>query len=208
MTRRLEGARLVVATGNAGKLEEMRELLGPRGFVIETHRDHGLADPEETESTFLGNARLKARAAAAALGVPALADDSGLEVAALGGAPGVRTADWAETGAGRDFGRAMRQVHEELLAARVPEPWAARFVSVLVLAWPDGHEEAFEGAVEGRLVWPPRGAEGHGYDPMFVPEGATRTFAEMSHAEKNALSHRGRSVRTFAAACLGEPAGA
>lgn len=203
MTRRLDGDRLVVATGNAGKLEEMRELLAPRGVRVVSHRDHGLSDPEETEDTFLGNARIKARAAAEALGVPALADDSGIEVEALGGAPGVRTADWAETVSGRDFLVAMTRTHEALLASGAAEPWRARFVSVLVLAWPDGHEEVFEGFVEGRVVWPPRGAMGHGYDPVFVPEGETRTFGEMTHEEKNLVSHRGRSVRAFVEACLG-----
>ncbi len=201
--RRLAEPRLVIATGNAGKLEEMRELLGPRGIAISSHRDHGLADPEETESTFLGNARLKAHAAAAALGGPALADDSGIEVEALGGAPGVHTADWAETPAGRDFRVAMERTHAALIDAGAPEPWRARFVSVLVLAWPDGHEESFRGEVNGRVIWPPRGVQGHGYDPIFVAEGETRTFAEMTHAEKNALSHRGRSIRAFEAACLG-----
>lgn len=203
MTRALEGDRLVVATGNAGKLEEMRELLAPRGLRVESHRDFGLSDPEETEDTFLGNARIKAHAAAGALGVPALADDSGIEVEALGGAPGVRTADWAETPGGRDFLVAMTRTRDALVASGAAEPWRARFVSVLVLAWPDGHEEVFEGFVEGRVVWPPRGDMGHGYDPVFVPEGETRSFAEMTHEEKNSLSHRGRSVRAFAAACLG-----
>lgn len=203
MTRRLEGSRLVVATGNRGKLEEMRQLLGPRGIAITSLADHGLPEPEETEETFLGNARIKAHAAARALGLPALADDSGIEVDALGGAPGVRTADWAETPAGRDFLRAMTRTHEALLAAGAPEPWRARFVSVLVLAWPDGHEESFRGEAEGRVVWPPRGALGHGYDPVFVPEGHDRSFAEMTAAEKNALSHRGMSIRAFEAACLG-----
>jgi XTP/dITP diphosphohydrolase len=162
-----------------------------------------LSDPEETEDTFLGNARIKAHAAAKALGVPALADDSGLEIEALGGDPGVRTADWAETPSGRDFDVAMGRAHDALLAAGAAEPWTARFVSVLVLAWPDGHEETFRGEVNGRVIWPPRGVRGHGYDPIFVPEGETRTFAEMTHEEKNALSHRGRSIRAFEAACLG-----
>ena len=201
--RRLEGGRLVIATGNAGKLEEMRELLAPRGIAIESHREHGLSDPEETEDSFLGNARIKAHAAARALGVPALADDSGIEIEALGGAPGVRTADWAETSEGRDFDVAMGRAHDALVAAGAAEPWAARFVSVLVLAWPDGHEESFRGEVNGSVIWPPRGVKGHGYDPIFVPEGQDRTFAEMTHDEKNALSHRGRSIRAFEAACLG-----
>jgi XTP/dITP diphosphohydrolase len=201
--RRLTEQRLVIATGNAGKLEEMRELLAPRGIAISSHRDHGLSDPEETEDSFLGNARIKAHAAARALGVPALADDSGIEVEALDGAPGVRTADWAETPGGRDFLHAMTRTHEALMARGAVEPWAARFVSVLVLAWPDGHEESFRGEVNGRVIWPPRGVMGHGYDPIFVPSGETRTFAEMTHDEKNALSHRGRSIRAFEAACLG-----
>ena len=203
MTRRLTEDRLVVATGNAGKLKEMRALLAPRGIAIASHRDHGLEDPEETEDTFLGNARIKAHAAARALGVPALADDSGIELEALGGAPGVRTADWAETPGGRDFGVAMERAHAALRAAGASEPWRSRFVSVLVLAWPDGHEESFRGEVNGRVIWPPRGVQGHGYDPIFIPDGHDRTFAEMTADEKNALSHRGRSIRAFEAACLG-----
>lgn len=202
MRRLGSGARLLVATHNAGKLEEMRQILGPRGLSVEGAAAHGLPEPAETEDTFLGNARLKALAAARATGLPALADDSGIAVEALGGAPGVRTADWAEGPGGRDFLRAMTRTHEALLAAGAPEPWRARFVCVLVLAWPDGAEAAFEGICEGRLVWPPRGRMGHGYDPVFVPEGETRTFAEMDPAEKNALSHRGRALRAFAAACL------
>lgn len=201
--RRLEGGRLVIATGNAGKLEEMRELLAPRGIAIESHREHGLSDPEETEDSFLGNARIKAHVAARALGVPALADDSGIEIEALGGDPGVRTADWAETASGRDFDVAMGRAHDALVASGAAQPWAAWFVSVLVLAWPDGHEESFRGEVNGSVIWPPRGVKGHGYDPIFVPEGQDRTFAEMTHDEKNALSHRGRSIRAFEAACLG-----
>ena len=203
MTRMLTGSRLVVATGNRGKLEEMQALLAPRGIAITSNKDHGLPEPEETENTFLGNARIKAHAAAKALGMPALADDSGIEVEALGGAPGVRTADWAETLGGRDFMVAMTRTHEALVAADAPEPWRARFVSVLVLAWPDGHDEFFRGEVNGRVIWPPRGVEGHGYDPIFVPDGHERTFAEMTSDEKNTLSHRGASIRAFEAACLG-----
>jgi XTP/dITP diphosphohydrolase len=205
VTRRLDGGRLVAATGNRGKLAELRALLAPHGITLTSNADHGLPEPAETEDTFLGNARIKARAAARATGLPALADDSGLEVDALDGAPGVRTADWAETGAGRDWGVAMARLHDALRARAAAEPWRARFVSVLVLAWPDRHEEAFEGRAEGRIAWPPRGAEGHGYDPVFVPDGqpdGDRTFAEMTAEEKNRLSHRGRSVRAFAAACL------
>lgn len=200
---RLSGGRLLLATHNRGKVEEVRALLAPHGIALSSNADHGLPEPEETEATFLGNARIKAQAAARATGLPALADDSGLEVEALGGAPGVRTADWAETPGGRDFGLAMARTHEALLASGAPEPWRARFVSVLVLAWPDGGEESFEGVASGRVVWPPRGPLGHGYDPVFVPEGHERTFAEMTAEEKNALSHRGKSIRAFAEACLG-----
>lgn len=205
MSRRLPpGARLVLATHNAGKLAEVAALLAPHGVVVEGAAAHGLPEPAETEDTFLGNARIKARAAAAATGLPALADDSGLVVDALGGAPGVRTADWAEGLGGRDWGRAMGRLHDALLAAGAPEPQRGRFVAVLVLVWPDGEEATFEGAAEGALVWPPRGQGGHGYDPVFAPaEGDGRTFAEMNAAEKNALSHRGRAVRAFARACLG-----
>ncbi|WP_210528464.1 RdgB/HAM1 family non-canonical purine NTP pyrophosphatase [Rubellimicrobium arenae] len=201
--RRLTDTRLVVATGNKGKLEEMRALLEPRGIGITSNADHGLPEPEETENTFLGNARIKAHAAAKALGLPALADDSGIEVEALDGAPGVRTADWAETPNGRDFLVAMERTHDALVASGAPEPWRARFVSVLVLAWPDGHEESFRGEVNGRVIWPPQGVLGHGYDPIFIPDGHERTFAEMTAEEKNALSHRGASIRAFEAACLG-----
>jgi len=201
--RRLAGGRLVFATHNAGKLDEMRALLAPHGIALTSNADHGLPEPDETEATYRGNARIKARAAAMATGLPALADDSGLEVEALGGEPGVWTADWAETPGGRDFMVAMERTHAALLASGAPEPWRARFVSVLVLAWPDGHEESFEGRAEGRVVWPPRGAVGHGYDPVFVPAGHDRAFAEMTAEEKNALSHRGKSVRAFVGACLG-----
>ena len=202
MSRRLTGGRLLVATHNRGKLDEVRALLTPLGIAVTSNADHGLPEPEETEDTFLGNARLKARAAVAATGLPALADDSGIEVEALGGAPGVRTADWAEVPGGRDFMVAMERTRAELEAAGAPEPWRARFVSVLVLAWPDGHEETFEGVCDGQVVWPPRGAIGHGYDPVFMPDGFDQTFAEMTASEKNALSHRGASIRAFVAACL------
>ena len=203
LRRRLSETRLVVASGTRGNLEDIRALLEPRGIHISSLKDHALPEPEETNGTFLGNARIKAHAAARALGVPALADDSGLEIAALDGKPGVRTADWAETPKGRDFKLAMGLVHDALQVSGAPQPWAARFVSMLVLAWPDGHKESFRGDINGHVIWPPRGAMGHGYDPMFVSEGETRTFAEMPLDEKNAPSHRGRSIGAFAAACLG-----
>lgn len=194
------GGRLLVATHNAGKLEEFRELLAPLGITVEGAAQHALPEPAETETTFVGNARIKAHAAARATGLPALADDSGLEVDALGGAPGVYTADWAEGPGGRDFMRAMTRTHAELIASGAARPWTGRFRCTLVLAWPDGTDQVFDGAAEGELVWPVRGERGHGYDPMFQPAGESRTFAEMSHAEKNALSHRGRALAAFLAA--------
>lgn len=190
----LPGDRLLVATHNAGKLEEMRSLLAPLGVSVISAGELGLQEPEESEDSFLGNARIKAHAAARATGMPALADDSGLEVAALDGAPGVRTADWAETPEGRDFGLAMRRTHEALTECGAPEPWRARFCCTLVLAWPDGGEAVFEGSADGRLVWPIRGAEGHGYDPMFLSDGEDLTFAEMSPERKNKISHRAKAL--------------
>ena len=202
--RRLTGGRLVVATHNRGKLEEIGALLAPFGVAVTSNADHGLPEPEETEESFAGNAGLKARAAARATGLPALADDSGLEVDALGGAPGVRSADWAELpGGGRDFGMAMERLHGALLTAGVAEPWRARFRCALVLAWPDGQEALFEGRIEGRIVWPGRGTRGHGYDPVFEPDGFGRTFGEMDRWEKNRMSHRGEAFRRLVAGCLG-----
>jgi XTP/dITP diphosphohydrolase len=194
--------RLVAATHNAGKLAEMRALFAPCGVRLVSAAELGLTEPEETETSFLGNARLKAHAAARAAGLVALADDSGLEVDALDGAPGVYTANWAEVGGGRDFRQAMRRTHDELVSRDAPEPWRARFRCTLVLAWPDGRDRVFEGAVDGRLVWPPRGEEGHGYDPMFQPDGRDQTFAEMSDAEKNAISHRSRAFATLIRECF------
>jgi len=200
--RKFTGQTLLVATHNAGKLEEFQEILGPLGITVTSAKDHGLPEPEETGTTFVENARLKAHAAAQATGLPALADDSGLEVDALGGAPGVYTADWAETPSGRDFIMAMEKTHAKLIDANAPQPWTARFCCTLVLAWPDGHDEVFEGHANGQLVWPRRGQDGHGYDPMFQPAGDTRTFAEMTHAEKNALSHRGAAITALLKGCF------
>ena len=196
--RRFGGDRLLFATHNAGKAEEVAALLVPAGITVVTNRDFDLPEPEETETTFEGNALIKARAASAATGLPVLADDSGIEIDALDGAPGVRTADWAETGEGRDFGMAMTRAHDALVARGAPEPWTARFRAVMVVLWPDGHSEIVDGRCEGRVVWPMRGAVGHGYDPMFVPDGETRTFAEMPFEEKNARSHRGAALRALA----------
>jgi XTP/dITP diphosphohydrolase len=202
VTRRLDGLRLVVATHNRGKLEEIAALLAP--FAVESvgAASLGLPEPAETGATFLENARIKAHAAARASGLPALADDSGIEIDGLGGAPGVHTADWAEGTGGRDFVRAMTRAWDALEAAAAPFPRTARFRCTLVLAWPDGHDEAFEGRIEGECVWPMRGDQGHGYDPMFRPAGFPVTLGEMDRWEKNRISHRGDAFAKFRAACL------
>lgn len=195
--RRLEaGSRLVVASHNKGKLWEINQLIQPYGLDAVSAGELGLAEPEETEPTFAGNARLKAVAAARASGLPALADDSGLEVDALDGAPGIFSARWA--GPAKDFSVAMQRVHDELAARGAwATPPKANFVSVICLAWPDGESEEFQGRVDGTLVWPPRGGNGFGYDPMFCPEGATQTFGEMEPADKYAISHRTRAFDKF-----------
>lgn len=193
---------LLIATHNAGKLDEFRQILAPYGITVASAKEHDLPEPEETGTTFVENASIKAHAAAEATGLPALADDSGLEVAALNGAPGVYTADWAETPTGRDFVMAMEKTHTALREEGAAQPWKARFCCTLVLAWPDGHEEVFEGHVAGELVWPRRGKDGHGYDPMFQPEGETRTFAEMTPQEKNARSHRGAAISALLEGCF------
>lgn len=202
MTRRLGQGRLVVASHNAGKLREIDDLVRPFGLEAVSAVSLGLPEPEETETTFEGNALLKARASADAAGLPALADDSGLAVEALGGAPGIYSARWAETGAGRDFAFAMEKVQTELDAQEVPHPRRAAFVCVLAVVWPDGEAVTFRGEVEGTLVWPPRGEQGFGYDPMFLPDGRDQTFGEMDAAEKHGISHRARAFRKLVAACL------
>ncbi|SIO49387.1 XTP/dITP diphosphohydrolase [Rhodovulum sp. ES.010] len=191
--RRFTGDRLLVATHNRGKLEEIAHLLEPHRVAVVGAAEMNLPEPAETETTFIGNARIKAHAAARATRLPALADDSGISVDALDGAPGVHTADWAETGSGRDFEMAMRRVWDALQAKAAPEPRTARFTCTFVLAWPDGHDEVFEGEIPGRIVWPMRGDQGHGYDPIFQPEGYDLTFAEMDRWEKNRISHRARA---------------
>lgn len=202
MTRSFQGNEILFATHNRGKLDEMRALLAPHGVRVRSAEEFSLTAPEETEDSFVGNARIKAHAAAQATGLPALADDSGLCVDGLGGAPGVQTADWAEGPGGRDFDRAMARVHDALLGAKAERPWTAAFHSVLVLAWPDGHEEVFAGSVSGQLVWPTRGRHGHGFDPMFCPDGESRTFAEMTETEKNAISHRANALRALVSTCF------
>lgn len=203
MTRAFNDKRILIATHNAGKLEEMEQLFAPFGVEVVGAASLNLPEPDETEATFVGNARIKAHAAVKATGLPALADDSGIEVDGLDGAPGVYTADWAETANGRDFMLAMTRTHSELIKRNAPQPWTARFCSTLVLAWPDGHDEVFAGTVSGTLTWPVRGKLGHGYDPMFEPIGHDRTFAEMSSEEKNAISHRADSFAKLIAGCFG-----
>jgi XTP/dITP diphosphohydrolase len=209
MNHRRIGDRLVIATHNPGKFKEMRELLAPLGITALAARELGVAQPEETGASFRDNARIKAQAAAAATTLPAFADDSGLVVDALDGAPGIHSARWA--GPDRNFARAMERVEAELNArgAREPETRRAHFVSALCVAWPDGHVEEFEGRVDGTLVWPPRGTQGFGYDPAFLPDGHARTFGEMQAEEKHGLppkgqglSHRARAFLKLAEACL------
>jgi XTP/dITP diphosphohydrolase len=203
MRRLTAGTRLVVASHNPGKLVEIDDLVRPFGLATVSAGALGVSEPEETEPTFIGNARLKALHSARATGLPALADDSGLEVHDLGGAPGIYSARWA--GPARDFRLAMKRVADELAARHA---WTAagpraNFVSALALAWPDGHCDTFEGKVFGTLVWPARGTRGFGYDPMFLPEGETKTYAEMEPARKHATSHRARAFTLFVEACLG-----
>lgn len=197
MTRKFSGDKLILATHNKGKVEEIAALLGNYAREFPSAGSLNLPEPAETGTTFLENAIIKALAAAQATGFPALADDSGLCVKGLNGQPGVYTADWL--GPERDPFVGMSRVHAEL--AGNPDR-SAYFVSVLVLAWPDGHTEYVEGRVNGTLVWPMRGSAGHGYDPMFMPEGYDRTFAEMTLTEKGAVSHRGRAFIALIEKCF------
>jgi XTP/dITP diphosphohydrolase len=194
MSRSLKGEKLLIATHNKGKLEEFRQLFLPFGVEVTSAGEMGLAEPDETENTFLGNARIKAEAAMKASGMITLSDDSGLCVDALNGDPGVYTADWA--GPSRDWSMAMRLVEEKLQAAgaATPEKRTGSFNCTLVVLWPSGDERVFVGKAPGQLVWPPRGKLGHGYDPVFVPAGQDQTFAEMTHEKKNTLSHRGDAL--------------
>jgi XTP/dITP diphosphohydrolase len=200
MARQLSNTRLVVASHNPGKVREISDLIAPWNLHAVSAGELNLPEPEETETTFVGNALLKARAAAKGSGLPALADDSGLCVEALGGDPGVYSARWA--GPDKDFSRAMEEVHRRLQA--VPgASTAAWFVCVLALAWPDGEEIAFEGRVDGNIVWPARGTKGFGYDPIFVPTGHQLTFGEMDPSDKHEMSHRARAFAKFVETCLG-----
>lgn len=200
--RKFTGSRLLVATHNAGKLKEITELLAPRGIEVVGAAQMQLAEPEETETTFAGNARIKALAAVKATGLPALADDSGIEIDCLNGAPGVYTADWAETPSGRDFRMAMEKSWQKIQESGASAPFTARFCCTLVLAWPDGGEEIVRGDAEGECVWPMRGVEGHGYDPMFQPTGHTITFGEMAAEEKNRISHRALALEKLIERCF------
>jgi XTP/dITP diphosphohydrolase len=206
LRRRPISGRLVIATHNPGKLAEMRALIAPYGIEVVSAGTLGLAEPEETGTSFCENARIKATAAARASGLPAFADDSGLFVDALGGEPGIHSARWA--GPDKDFAAAMRMVEDKLQASGNHDR-RAHFVSALCVAWPDGHTEEFEARVDGTLVWPPRGSKGFGYDPMFLPDGHARTFGEMPAEEKHGLpphgkglSHRARAFVLLADACL------
>jgi len=210
MHRQISGA-LVIATHNPGKLAELRELLAPYGIAAQSAGELGLSEPEETGASFGENARIKALAAALAAKRPAFADDSGLSVDALAGAPGIHSARWA--GPTKDFAGAMRRIEDELAArgALAAHERRAHFTCALCVAWPDRHLEEFEGRIDGTLVWPPRGDKGFGYDPIFLPEGHTRTFGEMTSEEKHGLpplgsglSHRARAFRQLAEACLAQ----
>ena len=200
--RRFSEPKLVIATHNVGKLEEIAQLLQPFGTQVVSAGYLGLAEPEETEDSFSGNARIKAHFAAKETGLPALADDSGITIDALSGAPGVYTADWAETPNGRDFIMAMTKIWMALEDAKAPAPRHAQFRCTLVLAWPDGHDELFEGIMAGQVVWPMRGDQGHGYDPIFQPDGYEITFGQMDRWEKNLISHRADAFKKLVSGCF------
>lgn len=186
--RKLNEKQIVLASHNKGKLKEIGHLLKPFGISVISASDLGLDEPEETENTYAGNARIKAHFAAKASGKPALSDDSGFSVEILDGAPGVYSADWAETSNGRNFSMAMSKIWDKIQHAE--KPCKAKFCCTLCLAWPDGHDELFEGSINGEIAWPPRGNNGFGYDPMFIAEGMHQTFGEMLPADKHLISHR------------------
>lgn len=198
MSRKLERGRLVLATHNPGKVREIASLVEPFGLDVVAASDLGLPEPEETGTSFIANAELKALASARGADLPALADDSGLEVAALGGDPGIYSARWA--GPDKDFAAAMKDVHDKMVAAGGDD--RARFVCALALAWPDGHVETVEGEVKGRIAWPPRGTRGFGYDPIFIADGYEETFGEMEPGAKHAISHRADAFRKLTARCF------
>jgi len=200
--RKFSAKKLVVASHNQGKLEEIARLMQPFGIITVSAGELGYDEPAETEDNFIGNARIKAHYAAAKSGMPALADDSGIEIDALNGAPGVYTADWAETPNGRDFNMAMTNTWAKLETANAAYPRTARFCCTLVLAWPDGHDEVFEGKIDGEIVWPMMGEQGHGYDPIFQPDGFDITFGEMDRWNKNQISHRADAFQKLVKGCF------
>jgi len=197
--RKLNEKQIILASHNKGKLKEIGHLLKPFGISVISASDLGLDEPEETENTYAGNARIKAHFAAKASGKPALSDDSGFSVEILDGAPGVYSADWAETSNGRNFSMAMSKIWDKIQHAE--KPCKAKFCCTLCLAWPDGHDELFEGSINGEIAWPPRGNNGFGYDPMFIAEGMHQTFGEMLPTDKHLISHRAdafkKLIKTF-----------
>lgn len=204
--RKLTERKIVLASHNQGKLREIADLLEPMGIEVISAADLGLEEPDETEDNFAGNARIKAHYAAKETGLPAISDDSGIEIDALDGAPGVYTADWAETPNGRDFPMAMTKVQRLLDEKEAPHPRTARFVCTLCIAWPDGEDEIYRGEVSGQLVWPMRGALGFGFDPVFQPDGETITFGEMDPARKHTMSHRADAFAKMLAGVLADHA--
>lgn len=200
--RKLQPGRLIIASHNSGKIREIKELLETFDIDATSAKELGLTDPEETGKTFAANAKIKALASARSSGLPALADDSGLEVAAIGGNPGIYSARWAETPQGRDFRHAMIKIEQGVQASKSDDA-RARFVCALCVAWPDAHTELFEGEIWGALSFPPRGNNGFGYDPIFIPSGYDITFGEMNPAQKHAMSHRADAFRKLTKSCLG-----
>jgi XTP/dITP diphosphohydrolase len=200
--RKIEEDIIVIATHNNGKLLEISELF--KNYKIKTISvsKFGLKEPKETENTFIGNARIKAHFSSKATGLPALSDDSGIMVDGLNGAPGVNTADWATTAKGRNFDLAMKKVWSLLEEKKIPFPRVAHFVCVLCIAWPDGHDEIFEGSISGQIVWPMKGKKGFGFDPVFLPDGQTKTFGEMSPEKKHNMSHRSVAFKKLLDACF------
>ena len=189
--------KILIATHINGKLKEVKQILKDLDLLILSSKDLNLDEPEETEDTFIGNARIKSRISCNKSNLPCLGDDSGLEVHALGNQPGVYTADWAFTKNGRDFNRAMNRVWNELLKSKQKEPFTADFVCTLVLTFPNGSEKIFGGRVSGKITWPMKGIDGHGYDPIFIPDGYNKTFGEMCDFEKNKISHRNKALKKF-----------
>ena len=200
--RKLDSSELIIATHNTHKLQEFQAILHPQGVSTRFAPDLDLDFPPETAKTFAGNARIKAHFVAGKTQLPAIADDSGIMVAALNNQPGVYTADWAETPTGRNYIQAMTRVWGLLEQKESPYPRKAKFCSTICIAWPDGHDEIFEGIVNGQIVWPMRGEIGFGFDPIFMPDGYQITFGEMPAEKKNLISHRALSLKAFAENCL------